>query len=136
MPAVDPPNPPWTVRVAAVLALLQAVGSAAFAVRFLVEVLPLEEPRGLRAGYAFGVVAFVGGAAAVLVVAARALRRLRLWSRSLLVVAQLMALAVGIPMAQGDDWIGWPVAVTGVVGLVLLLHPTTTTALEQAERGA
>lgn len=122
------------MHAAAVVALLQAAGSAAFAARFIVEVLPLEEPRWERAGFALGLVTFVLGAAAVLVAAARGLRRMQFWSRSLLVVAQVMALAIGIPMAQGGDWVGWLVAATGAAGLGLLLHPATTAALERADR--
>jgi hypothetical protein len=48
------------------------------------------------------------------------------------VVAQIMALAIGVPMARAGDWVGWVIAATGVVGLVLLLHPATTAALERA----
>lgn len=146
VPAVPPPahdaahgagaaGPPWTVRAAVALALTQAAGAAAFAVRFLVDVLPFEEPRLMRAGFAIGVVVLVAGAAAALVAAARALHRLRPWPRSLLVVAQIMALAIGVPMAQGGDRVGWAIGATALVGLVLLLHPTTTSALGHAEHG-
>ena len=74
VPAVPPPahdaahgagaaGPPWTVRAAVALALTQAAGAAAFAVRFLADVLPFEEPRLMRAGFAIGVVVLVAGAA-------------------------------------------------------------------------
>ena len=128
----DQGGAPWTVVAAAVLALLEAVGASVFVVRFLLEVLPLEEPRLMQAGFALGVVALVGGAAVALVLAARALVALRYWPRSVLVVAQVMALAIGIPMAQAGDWVGWLIVAMGVVGLALLLHPATTAALERA----
>ena len=120
--------------MAAGVVLLQALGTVGFALLFVADVLPLEEPRAMRAGFAFGVVLSVVGAAAVLVVAARALLRGQAWSRSLLVVAQLMAIVIGAPMAQGGDWIGWLVVASGVGTLVLLLHPATTAALELDRR--
>lgn len=122
-------RPPWSVRAAAALALGQAVGTAAFAVLFLVDVVPFEEPRLMRAGFALGVVALVIGAAVWLTLAARALLRLRTWPRSLLVVAQIMALAIGVPMARGGELVGWVIVSTALAGLVLLLHPRTTAAL-------
>jgi hypothetical protein len=120
--------------VVAVLAFVEAAGVGWFAVRFLIDVLPLEDPWLMRAGYAFGLLACVVGAAVVLVIAGRAIGQLRPWSRSLLVVAQCMALAIGVPMAQGSDWVGWVIAAMGVVGLILLLHPATTAALVDADR--
>jgi hypothetical protein len=130
----DPPGAaPWTVRLAAGLGLAQAVGTAGFAVRFVADVVPLEEPLAVHGGYALGVVVFVVGAAAALALAARALLRLRPWARSLLVVAQVMALAIGAPMAQAGDWVGWLIAATGAAGFILLLHPATTAALERAD---
>jgi len=125
----------WTVRTAAALVLVQAAGATGFAVLFLVDVLPLDEPRLMRAGFALGVVGLVLGSAAALVVAARALVQSRPWSRSFLVVAQIMALAIGVPMSQGESWVGWVVTATGLAGLGLLLHPATTGSLEPAQRG-
>ena len=51
---------------------------------------------------------------ALLAVAARDLRRGAGWARSMLVVGQLMALAIGIPMAQGGSWVGWAIAASAV----------------------
>jgi len=118
----------------AALALVEAAGVGLFAIRFLVDVLPLEDPWLMRAGYAFGLEVCVVGAAVVLVLAARAIGQLRPWSRSLLVVAQIMALAIGVPMAQASDWVGWVIAAMGAAGLVLLFHPATTAALLDAGR--
>lgn len=134
-PASDRQEPssgelPWTIRGAAGVAVIEAAGAGAFVVRYLVDVLPFEDPWLTHAGYALGVIALVTGAAAALVAAARALLRRRHWPRSLLVVAQLMAFAIGIPMVQADDWVGWPVVVLGALGLVLVLHPATTAAIE------
>jgi hypothetical protein len=114
--------------------MAQAAGTGGFAVLFLLDVLPLRDPVLMRAGFALGVLVLVVGAGAVLVAAARALLQLRFWSRSLLVVAQIMALAIGVPMAQGGSWIGWVIAAMGPIGLLLLLHPATTAALEAADR--
>lgn len=131
---VGPGIAPWTVRMAAALALVQAAGAFAFAVLFLVDVVPLEEPRLTRAGFALGIETLVVGSAVMIGLAARALVRMRSWSRSFLVVAQIMALAIGVPMTQGGSWVGWLIAAIGLAGLVLLLHPATTAAVEHADR--
>lgn len=126
---------PWTARWVSRLAWAEALGTAAYAVVFTLGVLPLRDPWLQRAGFAAGVVVLVLVGAAVLAAAARAIAGLRHWARSFLVVAQLMGLAVGVPMARAGDAVGVAVVVAAVVGLVLLLHPATTAALDQPAAG-
>jgi hypothetical protein len=132
--AVNRSAAPWTVRAGAALAVIEAIGAVGFALRFLVDVLPFEDEALRRAAFAFGVEICVVGSAAVLLLAARALAQQRRWSRSLLLVAQVMGFAIGWPMIQGGDWVGWVLVAMAAVGVVLLLHPATTAALERDER--
>lgn len=123
------------MRVAAAIAWAQAGGAAVYAVVFTVGVLPLRDPWLQRAGFAAGIVVLVLGGAAVLAAAAKAIARLRHWARSFLVVAQLMALAIGVPMAQAGGVVGVLLVVAAVVALVVLLHPATTAALDRPGGG-
>jgi hypothetical protein len=74
-----------------------------------------------------GLVAF---AAAALAGTSRGLARRRRWARSPSVLTQLLALPVGIDATQtGAAWVGVPLLVCAVVGLVGLFAPSTTSAL-------
>ncbi|NHC13012.1 hypothetical protein [Motilibacter deserti] len=60
----------------------------------------------------------------VLLAAARAVLRRRRWARAPAVLSSLLALPVGWDaMGQDEAWLGVPVLVLGVLGLVLALAP-------------
>lgn len=65
-------------------------------------------------------------------VAARGLLARRSWSRGPAVITQLLALPVAYSLLQASSvaiWAGILLGVAAVVGLVLLVHPTTAEAL-------
>ncbi len=64
--------------------------------------------------------------------AARGLLARRSWSRGPAVITQLLALPVAYSLLQVDSvaiWAGILLGAAAVVGLVLLVHPTTARAL-------
>jgi hypothetical protein len=61
---------------------------------------------------------------------ARGLTRRRRWARSPSVLTQLLAVPIGIDATQtGAGWVGVPLLVCAVVGLVGLFAPSTTETL-------
>jgi hypothetical protein len=100
------------------LVLVEALLAFGYAGYLVVEsiVAPTEAP---EIGWATAAFAVVCGLLLALV--ARGLARVRGWSRSPAVLAQLLLLPVGIPLAQGGQYIaGVPIVIAAVVGLVLL----------------
>ncbi|MGH8868894.1 MAG: hypothetical protein ACRDYU_12960, partial [Actinomycetes bacterium] len=70
-------------------------------------------------------------AAAGLLAVASGLHRVRRWARAPAVVTQLLLLPVSVSMVQGDQYAaGLPLGALAAVGLVLLLSPPTSRALE------
>ncbi len=124
-----PPAVPGPMRLAAVVAVAQAVGLGLYAVVVLVQALS-----GDRSSVTSAVLlmALVVGWAAVLLLAARGLLRRRRWSRAPLVLSELLLLAVGIPLVQGAGarWAGVLLVVGGAVGLLSVLSPAVTAELE------
>jgi hypothetical protein len=79
---------------------------------------------------AFGVTALALGAGAGLIAVARGLLKAERWTRSPGVLAQLFAIPVSVSLIQsGQPWIGYPLIVTAVVALLMLLSKPTATAL-------
>lgn len=70
---------------------------------------------------------------AAMLAAAGGLWRVRRWGRSLLVLGQLLALVVGVPLASAAGGVertaGIAVVVLAVAGLVAAFWPTTTAAI-------
>jgi hypothetical protein len=121
------PSAPRTVQLAALLALLEAVAVAAFAVVELVSLDPDRPSVALTSGLFFLIYA------AGLALAARGLLRLQTWSRSMLVMAQVIQLALAWSFRGGDtSLVAWLLGVPAVAALLLLLAPATTEALFNA----
>ena len=79
---------------------------------------------------AFGVTALAMGAGAGLITVARGLLRAERWTRSPAVLVQLFAMPVAVSLIQSEQpWIGYPLIVTAVVALLMLLSKPTATAL-------
>ena len=67
-----------------------------------------------------------------LALAARGLNAGRRWARAPLVVTQLLAVAVSVPLVQaGVRWIGWPLLAGSAAALVALFAPAMTRLLTQ-----
>jgi len=105
------------------LVVLEAMATAAAAVYLLVE-LALVRPGSVATTVALAVLALLF--AAGLLGAATALSQSRAWSRSAILVWQLLQLAVGISAlagSGGQPWIGWPLIGVAVLVVVLLFTP-------------
>jgi len=119
----DPPPisipPPRSVRIAAGLVLLEALGLVVLAVLNLVS--GLSEAASI--GRTLAQVAYYLVIAAALVLCASGLLRGRRWARTPSLVAQLVVFAVGIWLvAPSGQLVGGPLLVlTGAAGAVLLL---------------
>ena len=101
-----------------------------FTVYFAVDVFPVGDPVLPRLAMALGVIVFLLLVVAALCAAARALGQLRHWPRSLLVVIQVIALALGVPFARDGFVVGWLIAGAAAALVVALLVPSTTAAIE------
>ncbi len=122
---------PTTVVVAAVIVLVEALAVAGFAVVELVSLDPDRPSVALTSG------AFFMLYAVLLAFASRALLRLQTWSRSMIVMAQVIQLAVGWSFYGGDTRIvTWALAIPALAVLALVLSPPTTQALfGESDRG-
>ena len=124
---------PRTLLVAASLAVLQALGLVVYAVAVVVAAV-----RGDRssASDAALLVVLVLGWAAVLVVVARGLYERRRWARAPLLLSELLLVAIGVPLAQGESgrWVGVVLVASAAVGAVAVLSPSVTRALEPDAR--
>jgi hypothetical protein len=107
----------------------QALGLAAFAVAVVVH--GLGGDRSSTADF-WLLAALLLLWAAGLAWAARGVWRARRWSRAPLVLSQLLLLAVGVPLVQGEGarWAGVLMVATSLTGLVAVLTPRVTAALE------
>ncbi|MGA5463896.1 hypothetical protein [Mycobacterium sp. NPDC050041] len=115
---------PSTVRMAAVLVLLQGAAGLAAAVFYVVSGLSGEREPGLNFYGTAGWFAIIGGAVAA---AGWALWTGRRWGRGVAVFAQLLLLGVSWYVGVGShQWAyGIPLALTALVVLVLLFSPAT-----------
>ena len=115
---------PWTLRAAAVVVAIEAVG-AVYAGAWLIIAALLERPRGL--GIALSSGAFVLAAGAGLVALAWGLSHVRRWSRGLTVALQLLGLPLGYELVSGGTWpVGVAMLVCAVATLALVLAPRST----------
>lgn len=115
---------PATVRMAAVLVLLQGAAGLAAAAFYVVSGLSGEQEPGLNFYGTAGWFAIIGGAVAA---AGWALWTGRRWGRGVAVFAQLLLLGVSWYVGVGShQWAyGIPLALTALVVLVLLFSPAT-----------
>jgi hypothetical protein len=124
-PAVRPPS----VTAAAVVAALEGVVLAAFALYMIVEGFVGHPGSVARAE--------IGGIAVLCIalmplLASRGLLRQRSWSRGPVLVVQLLALPVAWGMTQNGGVMiaaGAVLAVVALIGAGTLIHPATTQAL-------
>jgi Kef-type K+ transport system membrane component KefB len=121
-----PASRPGALVAAALLAALQVVGMVVYVVVIVLRAV------GGDASSTTGVLLlgvllllWAGG----LAVAVRGLWAVRRWSRSPLVVSELLWLPVSVPMIQSGLWVGWPLAALSLAALVALLSPPVTAAL-------
>jgi hypothetical protein len=127
---------PPSVTVAAVVAALEGVVLAAFALYMIVEGFVGHPESVARAE--------IGGVAVLCIalmplLAARGLLRQRSWSRGPVLVVQLLALPVAWGMTQNGGAMiaaGAVLAVVALIGAVTLVHPATTQALAGARAEA
>jgi hypothetical protein len=119
---------PAYLRLATGATALEALALALSAVWLVVHRLT-----GHRAYDSFDfwfLVGLVVFAAAALAWTSRGLARQRRWARSPSVLTQLLALPVGVDAVQtGAGWVGVPLLVCAVIGLIGLFAPSTTHAL-------
>jgi hypothetical protein len=116
------------LRACALLVALQAVGLAAIAVFYLVEIFVATADDRVRAV----VTALLAAAAAAgLALVAHGLWRRRRWARAPALVTNLLVLPVAVGLLQGGRWyVGVPLLVWAVAVLGLLFAPATNAALE------
>jgi hypothetical protein len=128
---IDQTDRPLSVRVAVVLVVMETAALLAFVGWYTVDVFPVGDPVAQRTAMALGVIVFLLAMGAVLALAARSLGRLQHWPRALLVAVQLIALGVGVPLAQDGVAVGWAMCAVAVVVLGALFAPATTAAIER-----
>ncbi len=132
MPEQPPPaaSPPRAVRIAAVIAAVQGAALAGLGL-FEAGKTAFGRPTSSSGGLAVAVLALAG--AVVLVLLARGLARGRGWSRSPMIVLQLLALPVGYSLAvpSGQPVYGVPVLILAAAELYLLFTPEAREALER-----
>jgi len=106
---------PWTLRAAAVVVAIEAVG-AIYVGAWLIVATLLERPRGLGIAVSSGIFVLAYG-----------LTRVRRWSRGLTVALQLLGLPLGYELVSGGTWpVGAAMLVCAVVALALILAPRST----------
>lgn len=131
-------RPVASLVVGAGIAALEAVALLAYSAYIAVQVIrlgitgPAEVSNPVSVGLEITIFAVFGVAMAL---GAYGLWRAKRWGRSLLVMGQLLALVVGIPLAgaQGlERWAGVGIVAAALVGLVAAFWPTTTAAITDA----
>jgi hypothetical protein len=116
---------PLTVRVAALLTLLEALGFAAYGLVLVPALFGKHPEAGSTASIFFLAYAVLLG------VCVWQLWRLRSWARAPVVLAQLIQLLVGMGFWGGDTRaVAVLLVAVAVAVLVTLLHPRSTAALE------
>ena len=115
---------PPQLTVAAALAALEGL------VAFAYGVVEIGQVRIFRAVVGVGVSITMIAFAVLLLVAARALLRLRRWARGPVVAVQLILLPVGWSFRGGTTtWVAVAMIAFAVLTLVTVLHPRSTRAL-------
>lgn len=121
---------PASVRAAVVLVMIEAAALLAFTGWFFADLFPVPDPVATRLAMGLGAVVFQVLVVVALLFAARGLAGLHHWPRSLLLILQVFALIVGVPIARDGLIAGWVVCVLALATVVALLVPTTTAAIE------
>jgi hypothetical protein len=118
-----------TLRLCAVLVGLQALGLAAVAVFYLVELAVASSDDPVRALVTVGLTLI---AATGLALVARGLLHRRRWARAPALVTNLILLPVGYGLLQGHVWyVAIPLLLWALAVLVLLFAPSTSAALDE-----
>jgi hypothetical protein len=116
------------LRLCAALVGLQALGLAAVAVFYLVELVVATEDDPVRALVTVGLAL---AAAVGLALVARGLLHGRRWARSPALVTNLLVVPVAIGLLQGGLWyVGAPLLLWALAVLGLLFAPATAAALD------
>ena len=125
----SPTGRPRALEVAVVVAALEATALLVFGTAVLVQALRGDRSSALDAGLLVGLLVVW---AAGLGWAARGLWHARRWARAPVVLSELLLLAVGIPLVQGEGarWAGVLLVAASVAGLVAVLSPAVTASLE------
>jgi hypothetical protein len=127
---VPAPDRPAALLAAVVVTGIEAAGFVVYAAVIVVRGFAGDASSPLNVALLAAVVLLWAGG---LVVAARGLLAGRRWARSPLIVAQLLLLAVAVPLVQGAGRLaGWPILVCSVLALGALLSPPVTRALAGA----
>ena len=118
-----------TLRACAALVALQALGLAAVAVFYLVELVVATADDAVRAAVS---ALLALAAAAGLGLVARGLLQRRGWARSPALVSNLLVLPVAVGLLRGGRWyVGLPLLVWAVAVLGLLFAPATAADLDE-----
>lgn len=122
--------PKWPVTVLRALIWLEAAAMAAVAVLLVYDILT-QPALSLATSIALLVLAIIG--AVFLVAIATGIRKGEPWTRGAAVVWQVLQTAAAVIILQGDmaQAIGWALALTALVVLVLLFHPAVTKHLRR-----
>lgn len=131
---------PFVIVLAAVVALVEGVFLIGYALYITVQVarLGITGPEAVSnpVSVIMEIVIFAGIGAGLLV-SAWGLWQLRRWGRAPVILGQLLALIVAVPLAFALGSVERSIAIVtiiaAVIALICLFLPTTTRALEQAD---
>lgn len=129
-------RPVFSLVVGTVIAAIEGIALAIYATYIVIQVVrlgitgPAEVSNPVAVGLEIAIFALFGAA---MIAGAVGLWRARGWGRSLLVVGQILALVVGVPLAGAEGGIernvGIAVVAAAIIGLVAAFWPTTTAAI-------
>lgn len=129
-------RPVTSLVVGASVAAVEGVGLVVYSLYIVVQLVrlgitgPADVSNPVSVGLEIAIFAIFGAA---MLLGAYGLWRVRGWGRSLLVLGQLLALVVGVPLATSEG--GWDriagiaIVVAAITGLVAAFWPTTTSAI-------
>ncbi len=129
-------RPVTSLVVGASVAAVEGVGLVVYSLYIVVQLVrlgitgPADVSNPVSVGLEIAIFAIFGAA---MLLGAYGLWRGRGWGRSLLVLGQLLALVVGVPLATSEG--GWDriagiaIVVAAITGLVAAFWPTTTSAI-------
>lgn len=129
-------RPVTSLVVGASVAAVEGVALVVYSLYIVVQLVrlgitgPADVSNPVSVGLEIAIFAIFGAA---MLLGAYGLWRVRGWGRSLLVLGQLLALVVGVPLATSEG--GWDriagiaIVVAAITGLVAAFWPTTTSAI-------
>lgn len=130
------PRPVTSLVVGAVVAALEGVALVLYSLYIVIQLIrlgitgPADVSNPVSVGLEIAIFAVFGAA---MLLGAYGLWRVRGWGRSLLVLGQLLALVVGVPLATAeggwDRFAGIAIVLAAITGLVAAFWPTTTRAI-------